>query len=199
METFGGRLKSAMGAKRLSVRGLAAKVSTAKETVQRHISGTTSPGMDILIKYAQVLEVTVDWLAYGTKSGNAADAATVPSEPVLKPGPKAEPTVPMVVAQLLATGRLGDVTRDEIAFLARMHRAEPGSTESFLEILLLSRRAAATGSVEDRQRLTEALNREAERRGERSIDLAADAPRQSQLRPEPKSPTTEHAPARRKR
>lgn len=69
-------------------------------------------------------------------------------------------TVPMVVAQLLADGRLGRVSDDEIAFLARHARVEPGMGLDDLRNMLLLRRASSSGSDADRALLVESLRRQ---------------------------------------
>lgn len=71
--------------------------------------------------------------------------------------------VPMELGHLLAHGRLGEVSADEIRFLARCGGAEPEEGPDYFESVLLMRRAKASGSAEDRARLDEALRRQQQR------------------------------------
>lgn len=138
-------------------------------SVYRHESGLVRPGLDSIVKYAKQLDVTVEWLMHGGPGGPELQPPTR-----VVPRVKASDTeVPMVIAQLLADGRLGRVSPDEIAFLARQARVEPSLGADDFENMLLLRRASSSGSVEDRERLNEALRRQAAEHGEHEFDLPA--------------------------
>lgn len=140
-------------------------------SVYRHETGIVRPGLDSIVKYSKHLDVTVEWLMHGGPGGPELQPPTrmvfVPSRAKANDAND----VPMDVAQLLADGRLGRVSKDEIAFLARLARVEPGIGPDDLENILLVRRASSSGSDEDRERLNEALKRQAAERGEVEFDL----------------------------
>lgn len=137
-------------------------------SVYRHENGIVRPGLASVVKYAKHLDVTVEWLMHGGPGGPELQP---PTRVVFTRVKSSDTEVPMVIAELLADGRLGRVTPDEIAFLARQARIEPGLGPDDFESMLLLRRAKSSGSVEDRERLNAALCRQVTEHGEREFNL----------------------------
>lgn len=59
------RLKQAREAAGLSQKKLGEKVNIARETVRSYENGYKQPTLTIISKIAVVLNVSLDWLAYG--------------------------------------------------------------------------------------------------------------------------------------
>lgn len=164
---IGARIRAARKAKDLGQAELARAIGGQNVSVYRHETGAVRPGLDSIVKYAKHLDVTVEWLMHGGPGGPELEPVTRMVFTRVKASDPNE--VPMVIAQLLADGRLGRVTPDEIAFLARQARAEPGLGLDDFEVMLLLRRASSSGSDEDRERLNEALRRQARERNEHEV------------------------------
>lgn len=168
---IGARIRGARKAKNLGQAELARAMGGGGVSVYRHESGIVRPSLNSMLKYAKLLDVTVEWLMNGGPDGPELQP---PTHMVLTPVKASKAEVPMVIAELLADGRLGRVSPDEIAFLARQARTEPGLGPDDFEHMLLLRRARSSGSSEDIERLNEALRRQSTDHGEHEIDLPAE-------------------------
>jgi DNA-binding XRE family transcriptional regulator len=174
-KAIGERLVSAAAAKGMKQATLARAVGVQNSVVYRHQKGHVRPGLDSAVKYAKVLDITVEWLMTGLGPGPDTSAAVMPSARLVSRGKSGDTAeVPLVVAQLY--GRLPDVTIDEIAHLARLARAEPGLSVDHLELTLLSRRAIQSRAPTDADLFNAALKRQSEEKNEREIRLTENRP-----------------------
>ena len=62
---FADRLKKAREDKKIGKGELADRVHISRETVKSYENGDNAPTLTIIAKIAVVLEVSLDWLAYG--------------------------------------------------------------------------------------------------------------------------------------
>lgn len=177
-KAIGERLVSAAAAKGLKQAALARAVGVQNSVVYRHQKGHVRPGLDSAVKYAKVLDITVEWLMSGVGHGPDTTATTTPTARLVTRGKSGDAAdVPLVVAQLLASGRLGqNVSIDEIAYLARQARAEPGLSVDHLELALLSRRAIQSRASADVDLFNAAIKRQSEEKNEREIRLHEQKP-----------------------
>lgn len=172
---IGARIRQARIAKGMKQAALSQIISPGQNvTVYRHEKGTVRPLMVNIMKYAAALDVTSDWIMKGGPFGGPEGPAQIESKPLSRVKDADAGQVPMVVAQLLASGRLGpDVSVDEIAFLSRHARVEPGLTADDFEVDLLARRARNTRSEIDLAALNAALSRHVVEHRERTFELHA--------------------------
>jgi len=169
---MGARIVAARLAKGLTQAQLAREAESQNVTVYRHEKGLVTPSLDAVVTYARLLEVSVEWIMHGGPGGPVVrEPATSKLQRVSRQNESGD--IPLVVAQLWASGKLGEVTPEEIAFLARHARQEEGATEDDLELALLARRAATTRAKPELEAFNRAVQRQAAERGERSFDLKA--------------------------
>lgn len=167
---IGRRIRAARLARGFSQKALARQIGREPVVLWKNEKGVTQPNTDALMKLAVALNVSVDWLFHGGDGGPVPDP-----ELKLRAAVDGQPNeVPFVVAELLAGQRLGMVTAEEIAFLARLVTIESMNDIDDLEVSLLARRAASTRSPADVAAFNTALDRQSKERSERTFSLVDD-------------------------
>ncbi len=140
-------------------------------TLFRQEKGLVRPDPASMAKLSMALDVSVDWIMNGGPGGPPVDE----TRPVARAKENASNELPKSIAELWASGRLS-VSEEEIAFLARHVRANPGLTADDLEIDLLARRARTTRLDEDQDALNAALERQNQEKKVRALELEKPSP-----------------------
>jgi len=68
MNNYGERLQRAMTEKGIDQKTLASMLSTAQASISRIINGKQFLDFDLAIKVCEILDISLDWLAYGQET-----------------------------------------------------------------------------------------------------------------------------------
>lgn len=151
-QVIGRRVRTRRMERNLSTRALARRANVSKSTVSRVESGDVEPHAETLNALALALEINYAELVRPSQ----VRPRIAPPKPTQPPA-----EIPMVVAKLLCTGRLGVVTDRELKLLVRNARdPEFAGDVGVLELSLLFRRACAAMHDESKKAaLDEAFER----------------------------------------
>jgi transcriptional regulator with XRE-family HTH domain len=84
-QNYGERLAAALKLRNLKQSDLAKKLNITQTAVSKIITGNQYLDFDLAVKACEVLEISLDWLAYGIDLGTPAEAIGRGSPPETKP------------------------------------------------------------------------------------------------------------------